>query len=71
MADTVDIRMLDKRVTDRYLKRNELSDKELEKHLKALPDLESETVTIESKLESLDMDDDEDMDDEDEDEAEA
>ena len=71
MADTYETRMLDKRVTDRYLKRNELSDKELEKHLKALPDLEAEALTIESTLESLDMDDEDEDDEDDEDEVEA
>lgn len=45
-------RNLDRRTLARYVERGELTDKDVEKHLKNLPDLADEAVTIESHLDS-------------------
>ncbi len=43
-------RPLDRRTVDRYIKRGDITDKDVEKHIKALPDLADEAVVIDSKL---------------------
>jgi hypothetical protein len=66
MADEIDRKLLDKRVAQRYLKKGVLDEKEYEKHLKSLPDLEQQALPLDADLEApnaLDLDDDdEDMD---------
>lgn len=49
MANELDPRHLDKRVSQRYIDRGALSQKDLEKHLKSLPDLadKADKVTVE------------------------
>jgi len=51
MTDAVDRKLLDKRVLQRYLRKGVLDEKELEKHMKSLPDLAEQAVPIESALE--------------------
>jgi hypothetical protein len=65
-SNGINPRMLDRRVSERYVKRGELAEKDLEKHLKALPDLADEAVPFESKFEARDHDDLDDEDDDDE-----
>jgi len=50
MADTLDTRVYDKRVVARYLRRGTLDEKEWERHLRALPDLEDQAVPVESEF---------------------
>jgi hypothetical protein len=63
MADEIDRKLLDKRVAQRYLKKGVLDEKEYEKHLKNLPDLEHQAVPLDADLEAPnaidDFDDDE------------
>lgn len=55
MAETLD-RRYDKRVMDRHLKRNELDQKDVEKMIKALPDLKDEMETMVTSQVDLDPD---------------
>ncbi len=64
MADSIETKLIDKRVVQRYLKKGRVDEKEYERHLKALPDLSEQAVPIEAALDSealddLDEDDDE------------
>ena len=54
MANEFENRHLDKRTLDRYLARGVLTDKDVEKHLKALPDLSDQVLTIETMQPDLD-----------------
>lgn len=49
MTEKIDLRLLDRRTVERYIKRGLVDRKEYEKYLKALPDLadKAETVTVE------------------------
>ncbi len=47
MANEIDILQLDQRTLARYLERGILSQKDYDKYLKQLPDLESEMESIE------------------------
>jgi hypothetical protein len=61
MADTLDPKLLDKRIAARYLRTGVLDDKLYEKHLKALPDLADRAAPIEADLAPMDdVDEDED-----------
>ena len=61
MADEIDIRLIDKRVAQRYVKKGRLDEKEWERHLKSLPDLADQAVPVESDL-GAELDDDDDLD---------
>ena len=61
MSDTVDIKFLDKRTADRYMRTGLLDEKDWDKHLKGLPDLTEKAVAVESTMfedEEADMEDD-------------
>ncbi len=58
MADTIETKLVDKRVAHRYLRKGTLDEKEWEKHLKALPDLADQALTVEASMEGDDFDDD-------------
>ncbi|GEJ57840.1 hypothetical protein [Anaeromyxobacter diazotrophicus] len=60
MADDTETKYLDKRVAQRYVRKGLLDEKEWEKHLKALPDLASQAMPIESDLDGDDLDDEDD-----------
>lgn len=62
MADPIENKLVDKRVAQRYLRKGVLDEKEYEKHLKALPDLADQALTIEASMDG-DVFDDEDEDD--------
>ncbi len=51
MSEMNDTKQLDKRVVARYLRRGTLDEKEYERLLKALPDLEAQAVPVESEFE--------------------
>ena len=64
MSDQIDNKLLDKRVVQRYLKKNRVDEKDYERHLKSLPDLAESAVPMEAALDSEAVDD---LDDEDDD----
>ena len=51
MADTLETRLLDKRVVHRYVRKGRLDEKEWERHLKSLPDLADRAIPVESEFE--------------------
>jgi len=51
MADTLETRLLDKRVAHRYVRKGRLDEKEWERHLKSLPDLADRAIPVESEFE--------------------
>ncbi|HTP28433.1 MAG TPA: hypothetical protein VMK12_22600 [Anaeromyxobacteraceae bacterium] len=56
MADEIDLKLVDKRVAHRYLRKNRLDQKDYEKYLKALPDRAEQALPVESALEGDDLD---------------
>jgi hypothetical protein len=52
MSDTIDPKILDKRVAERYMRKGLLDEKDLEQHLKKLPDLAEQALEIESEIEN-------------------
>ncbi|HUK66004.1 MAG TPA: hypothetical protein VLV17_04200 [Anaeromyxobacteraceae bacterium] len=50
MADNIAPKLVDKRVVNRYLKKNLVDEKEYEKYVRSLPDLADQAVPIESDL---------------------
>jgi hypothetical protein len=59
MADPIETRLIDKRVAHRYVRKGVLDEKDWEKHVKSLPDLADQALTIEASIEDDDFDDDE------------
>jgi hypothetical protein len=68
MADPIDPKLLDKRVSQRYLRKGVLDEKDYAQHQKQLEDLSDRAVEIEASIDGDDLDDD--LDDVDDDEAE-
>jgi hypothetical protein len=60
MADPIENKLVDKRVAHRYVRKGVLDEKEYEKHLKALPDLADQALTIEASMDGDFLDDEED-----------
>jgi len=58
MPDEIDRKLIDKRVVSRYLRKGRLDEKELERQLRALPDLAEQAVPVVSRLDD-DLDDEE------------
>jgi Sec7-like guanine-nucleotide exchange factor len=58
MADPIDNKLVDKRVAQRYLRKNLVDEKDYEKYLKALPDLADQAAPVESIMDGDDLDDD-------------
>jgi hypothetical protein len=50
MADPVDYKLLDKRTAARYRDSGLLDEKVWEKHLKTLPDLATESITVDTRM---------------------
>ena len=50
MAETYDIKLIDRRVVKRYVRKGIVDEKEYAAHLKALPDLESQALSVESAM---------------------
>jgi hypothetical protein len=57
MAETYEIKLIDRRVVKRYVRKGIVDEKEYAAHLKALPDLESQALSVESAMDG-DLDDD-------------
>ncbi len=51
MSETLETKYLDKRVVQRYVRKGTVDEKEYERHLKSLPDLEEKAVPVESEFE--------------------
>ncbi len=62
MAETLDPKLIDKRIAERNLRKGLLDEKTYERHIKGLPDLAEKAAPIESTM----SDEDEDFEDEDE-----
>jgi hypothetical protein len=60
MADPIEVKLIDKRVAHRYVRKAILDEKEWEKHLKNLPDLASQALPLEASMEGDDLDDEDD-----------
>jgi len=58
MSEMTETKHLDQRVVARYIRRGKLDEKEFERHLKALPDLEDKAVPVESEFEENYIDED-------------
>ncbi len=52
-TEKVDFRLLDRRTVERYIKRGLVNQKDYEKYLKALPDLEEKAATVDIELEQV------------------
>jgi hypothetical protein len=61
----IEIKQLDKRVAQRYVRKGILDERDWEKHLRALPDLEEQALPLDAAMDNDDFD----LDDEDEDEV--
>jgi hypothetical protein len=57
MAETYEIKLIDRRVVKRYVRKGVVDEKEYAAHLKALPDLESQALSVESAMDG-ELDDD-------------
>jgi hypothetical protein len=53
MPDTIDNKIIDKRVARRYVRKGLLDEKDLERYLKALPDVADQAVPVESEVEHV------------------
>lgn len=60
MADNIDIKFLDRRTIERYLRSGQIDEKEYEKYLKALPDSADKATPVETVMDDTDFDDEED-----------
>jgi hypothetical protein len=57
MAETYEIKLIDRRVVKRYVRKGIVDEKEYAAHLKALPDLEAQALSVESAMDG-ELDDD-------------
>jgi len=56
MADTLENKVVDRRVVQRYLRKGLLDEKDYDQYLKKLPDVSEQAVPIESEIEHVDTD---------------
>ena len=54
MAETLDIRLIDRRTWDRYLRNGQLDEKEYERYLKNLPDVGEKGANVETVMDASD-----------------
>ncbi len=57
MADPIETKLVDKRVAHRYVRKGILDEKEYEKHMKSLPDLADQALTVEAVMDGDELDD--------------
>jgi hypothetical protein len=57
MAETYEIKLIDRRVVKRYVRKGVVDEKDYAAILKALPDLEDQALSVESAMDG-DLDDD-------------
>jgi hypothetical protein len=60
MADSIENKLIDKRVAQRYVRKGLLDEKDWDKHVKTLPDLADQAVAVETSIGAEDVDGDED-----------
>jgi hypothetical protein len=59
MADTIENKLVDKRVAQRYIRKGLLDEKDFEQYLKRLPDVADQAVDVESEIEHVETEKDE------------
>jgi hypothetical protein len=59
MADTIENKLVDKRVAQRYIRKGLLDEKDYEQYLKRLPDVAEQAVAVESEIEHVETEKDE------------
>ena len=57
MADPIETKLVDKRVAQRYVRKGVLDEKDYDKHMKSLPDLADQALTVEASMEGDELDD--------------
>jgi hypothetical protein len=50
MSETFETKLIDRRVVKRYVRKGIVDEKEYAAHLKALPDLEAQALSVESAM---------------------
>jgi hypothetical protein len=58
MAETLDNKLIDQRVAQRYIRKGQLDAKDYERYLKSLPDVADQAVPVESEVEHVETGDD-------------
>ena len=64
MADNIDIKYLDRRTVERYLRSGQIDEKDYEKYLKSLEDVAEKGAPVETMMDDADFDDEDEGDDE-------
>ncbi len=59
MAETLENKLVDKRVAPRNLRKGLLDEKDYDRYLKSLPDVAEQAVPVESEVEHVETDEDE------------
>jgi hypothetical protein len=59
MADSIENKLVDRRVVQRYIQKGLLDDKSYEQYLKKLPDVSEQAVPVESEIEHVETEQDE------------
>jgi hypothetical protein len=58
MPESIENRLVDKRVAHRYVRKGVVDEKDYEKHIKSLPDLAEQAMPVEASIEGEDFEDD-------------
>jgi hypothetical protein len=59
MADSIENKLVDRRVVQRYVQKGLLDEKAYEQYLKKLPDVSEQAVPVESEIEHVETEQDE------------
>ena len=59
MPDTLENKIIDKRVVRRNVRKGLLDEKDFDRHIKSLPDVADQAVPVESEVEHVETDEDE------------
>jgi hypothetical protein len=59
MADSIENKLVDRRVVQRYMQKGLLDEKAYEQYLKKLPDVSEQAVPVESEIEHVETEQDE------------
>lgn len=58
MADSLENKLVDKRVAHRYVRKGIVEEKDWEKHVRSLPDLADRALPVEVLMEGMEVDED-------------
>jgi hypothetical protein len=58
VADSLDNKLVDKRVAHRYVRKGVVDEKDWEKHVRSLPDLADNAMPVEALMEGMEVDED-------------